>query len=336
MRVVRFPWRWLAAFLFVTPAWALFERTEERVLATGPRVQLHLDLTRGKVIVDPVAGAREVRLTIRRAFATEDEKEVPDMMKRHELEFTNRDGVVTLRSRYEGENGPHPTWIEWPPVDFTFELQVPPACQVTIVGGHTDAMIGPVTGNVSIAVETGELSLQQIDGSVKAVTKRGSITLSSCSGSAVLKARVGSVFAGPIAGDVTVQAGGGDAEVQAVSANTDVRAVSGDVKVGFAGNFAGQAKLTTDGGNVMATFDPKMDCRVDAGTFWGRVNNKAKGLAVQSSSRGRLTGTMNGGQWPVEIYAGGGDVTLKTATNPWKDAVSPAFTDNTAAGAAGR
>ncbi|QYM78483.1 hypothetical protein K0B96_14435 [Horticoccus luteus] len=330
-------WWWVLALCCATPAWALFERSEERVLTTGAEVQLHLDLTRAIVSVEPVADAKDVHLTIHRAFATTEEKEVAEMERRNHVEFTNDHGVVTLRSRYDGEKGMYPTWLDWPPVEVSLVLQVPVQCSVTLVGEHVDVTIGAVRGNVSLKVDAGELVLQQIDGAVTALTKSGSITLASCAGSAVLKAKTGSVFAGPIAGDVTVLAGGGDADVQAVSGNTEVKAVTGNVKVALAGNFAGKAKLTTDGGNVVAIFDPAASCRVEAGTFWGRVDNKAKGLVVQGKARrGRVVGALNAGKWPVEIYAGGGDVVLKTQPVAWKDALSPAFANEAGEPVAGK
>lgn len=328
MRLVLSRVCWLLAIVWATPVFALFEKTEQRVLETGATVRLALDLTRGRVTIDPVDGATEVRLTIRRAFATNKEEDVPAMERRHQLEFTREGETVKLRSRYEGEMGPQPTWIDWPPVDFTFELQVPKTCSVEIVGGRVDAMIGAVKGNVNVRLDTGEMSLQQIDGSVDASTKTGSITLSSCSGSVKLKARSGSVFVGPVAGDVVVVAGSGDAEVQAVAGNTDVLAVTGDVKVGFAGNFQGKAKLATDGGNVTAIFDPAVNCDLEASTFWGRVENKLQGLLPRGSvSRGHLAGVLGRGGSRVVVKAGGGHVYLRTAPVAWKDALSPAFTE---------
>lgn len=329
MRLFSRTW-WVIAVVFTTPLMALIEKTEERVLATGAAVRLELDLTRGKVSIEPVEGATDVRLTIRRAFATTKEEDVPEMQRRHELEFTQTGGVVKLRSRYDGEMGPQPTWIDWPPVDFSFELQVPKRCAINVIGRRVDAIVGPVQGDVRMRLDTGEVSLQQIDGSVDVLTKSGNITLASCSGAVKLVAKTGAVFVGPVQGETSVVAGGGDAEVQAVAANTSVHAVTGDVKVAFAGNFVGEAKLTTDGGNVTAIFDPEVSCVVDAATFWGHVENKTTGLVLRGTPRrGRVEGVLGHGGSPVVLRAGGGHVFLKTNKVGWEDARSPAFASAT-------
>ncbi len=171
-----------------------------------------------------------------------------------------------------------------------------------------------IRGAVTAETGSGSIGGKNLLGGVAAETGSGSIDLTMVRGRASAKAGSGGLTLSDVDGDeIAANTGSGEIQMSEVSAGSiKAETSSGGIEVRVHRPFTGQMRLETGSGEVTLALPAGSDCRVDAHTSSGGIDN---GLPLQSvsTSRGKLTGTMGAGRGSVEMSTGSGGISLQAA-----------------------
>jgi len=183
---------------------------------------------------------------------------------------------------------------------------------VAVSSGSGEISLEDIRGAVTAETGSGSIGGKNLLGGVTAETGSGSIDLAVVRGHASAKTGSGGLALSDVDGDeILADTGSGDIQMSEVSAGSiKAKAASGGIEVRVHRPFTGQMRLETGSGEVTLSLPAGSDCRVDASTSSGGIDN---GLPLQSvsSSRGKLTGGMGAGRGSVEVSTGSGGITLE-------------------------
>ena len=261
------------------------ERDFKRTFAVQPGCTVKIDTYRGSIVVTE-SDEPEVQITALMEIGVETEAEADRVRARLQLDVAEADNTITVRARNPSETRVRFVWEDKYQIDLAWRVRVPRQCNVelrTISGGIT---VGSLTGRVVARSETGAISVKRIDGTVEAQTQLGDVIISRCTGPVNARVMRGTIRVGTMGGATVLKNTSGDIEVLAAKTNLLAEAEAGDVIVGFPRDFAGEAKIVTEGGSVHAKIDPAGSCTVVASAVWGNVDSLLP-LKVESGANGK-------------------------------------------------
>lgn len=305
-------WAIVAAMaVFIPDASALIERRVERRFATPAAASLKIDTFSGAVrIIKGDAG--EVAVTVIEQGDVEKESEMDDLVNAFDLRMEQKGGEVDLMARYRKHVSW--SWTGWPPLLLTYEVKVPPQCDVEVVTLDGSIVVGSLRGKLGLANDSGAIFTGEIDGEIKARSRVGDIAVTACTGALAAHSRLGNVIVGRAYGHTELSSDGGYIELQRAAGETVVRGSGSDVKVGFVPPIKAPARISTSGGGVSLVMETTSACTLDlSASIFGRV--KVRNLAIHATGggagRSRLAGTVNGGGPLIEADANGGSILVR-------------------------
>ena len=247
---------------------------------------------------------------------------------RLELEFSQEDGIVTIRGRDESRLG----WLGWGfggrQAEITMNVPYRQHLNLRTRGGDIeldrlqgeftartsggDIEAGDIDGPVDMETSGGTIRLGNTSGSVSAETSGGSIRLNNVAGEVAARTSGGRIRIGQAGAAVAARTSGGSIEVESAGGAVQARTSGGSVEVGFAGQPDGGSELRTSGGNVTVYLNPDIRANLSAATSGGRVSSDFPDAAPENSSgRGNLSQTLNGGGPDMILQTSGGSVRIR-------------------------
>ncbi|MGD0112938.1 MAG: DUF4097 family beta strand repeat-containing protein [Armatimonadota bacterium] len=238
---------------------------------------------------------------------------------------SNPDGADGVALRVVGEKGPRRVRVKLivqaPPeldlkVDVSFgDVSVTGwKARVDAAAGSGNATLKSVAGAATAKSGSGNVTAENMHGGIAAESGSGNVDLSLVRGRAYAHTGSGDVNLADIDGsDITAESEHGSVSLDdAGGANIRARTHSGDVRVSVKKPFSGTMEIHTGSGDASLALPPGSDCRIEARTGSGSVNNELT-MKVESSSERAVTGYLGKGAGSVQITTGSGDVSLEAA-----------------------
>ena len=244
------------------------------------------------------------------------------------FEFSQRDGLVTIRSSYETRDG----WFDWffnsPRAEINMKVPYQQDLDLVTSGGdiELDRLQGEFTartsggdieaedvdGVVDAKTSGGTIKLDKASGSVHAATSGGSIRLDSVGGKVSAKTSGGTIRIGEAGAVVIATTSGGSIEVESAKGAVQARTSGGSVEVGFVGQPDGDSELRTSGGNVTVHLPDGFKADLAASTFGGGVSSDfSEATPENSAGGGKLNLALNGGGPEMVLKTSGGSVWIR-------------------------
>lgn len=247
---------------------------------------------------------------------------------RLEFEFSQDDGVVTIRGRDEGSNGLFGWFSRGPTAEITMNVPYRQNLNLRTRGG--DITLDRLQGELSARTSGGDLEAGDIDGPVEMETSGGTIQLESASGSVSAETSGGSIRLNQIAGEVSARTSGGRIRIGetggAVEARTSGGSIGidsaggavqaqtsgGSVEVGFVGQPGGDSELRTSGGSVTVYLRDDVQANLSASTSGGGVTSDIFDLTPENSpGRSSVNQSLNGGGPDLVLQSSGGSIRIR-------------------------
>jgi hypothetical protein len=253
-----------------------------------------------------------VSVTARERIRASTEAEADDVLNNLDLVIEQAGSDITATARYDSRPlGWH--FGEWPPVQVDFTVTVPAgfATDLKTSGGRIE--VGDLAGKVDARTSGGSIKLGKMGAEVDARTSGGSITLDEAGGSVTLRTSGGTITVGRVGGTADLNTSGGSIRIEAVEGSVRAHTSGGSIRAAIRGPLKDDCSLSTSGGSVTAVVDKSAAFRLDAASSGGGVDAAGLTLTVErGSSRGRLTGTVNGGGPLLKLRSSGGGVAVRT------------------------
>jgi hypothetical protein len=285
-------------------------REFEKTFAVQPSCSVKVDTYRGSITVAESDQA-EVRVLLQMSIRSDDPEEAGRIFAALQLEALDQENTILLRARNPQETRVRFVWNDKNQIDLEWRISVPRQSNVEAVTRNGGITVGNLEGRVVARTEKGTISIKRIEGSIEASAEVGDVVISRCSGPVKVRVLQGTVRVGSIGGLADVKNLSGDVSVQAARAGITASAEAGDVYVGFPFDSVGDARVSTAGGSIHVTVAPSLNCRVNASSVWGRVENLLP-MAIQSGGDGKskLAGQIGVGGPQLTFSANGGHVKI--------------------------
>ena len=247
--------------------------------------------------------------------------------ERHEFDFSQEAGVVTINGEYDGPNSLF-GWISSRP-SATVTMNVPYRQHLDLRTSGGDIDLDRLQGEFNARTSGGDIDAGEIDGPAEAHTSGGDITIGSITGSAEIGTSGGDIEIGAASGAIGMRTSGGDIDLRraggAVSAETsggdieigdsrgsvDARTAGGDIEVNFAGAAEAGGELRTMGGDVKVYLSEDARLEIDANAMGGEVSLEFASTDTSGSAdRDSLDLTLNGGGPELVLHSMGGSVEI--------------------------
>jgi len=289
----------------------MMERRVERRFDVPAATTLKIDTFSGAVHVAKGTG-QTIEITVIEQADVEKEAEMDARVKDLDLHMTATDTGVNIFARYNKKATW--SWMGWPPLIITYEIKVPPQCDVEVLTIDGGIVIGSIKGNLDLSNDSGPIFTGEIDGGIKAHSRIGDIAVTACTGDIKAHTRTGNVTVGRGFGRTELSSDGGYIELQRAAGEVVVRGSGTDAKVGFVSPITKSAKITTSGGEITIVMETTAACTLDlSASIFGRV--KVRNLAVKAtgggSGKSSLAGTVNGGGPLISADANGGNIFVR-------------------------
>jgi hypothetical protein len=292
------------------------EAEVRRSFPVRPGCTLSVDSYRGKITIEE-GDEREIRVRLDVDVDAPTDAEAQRLRDELRLEFTPRENGVAITARNRHESGPRLT-LKAGRLDLGYTISVPRQCNLELKVQEGSVTVGSLEGRMSAQVGRGSIFFRRIEGTIVAEADSGEIVVSRCSGAVRAKVREGRIRLGTIGGPAELDNGSGDVEVMSARAGVVATAEAGDIAIGFAREWAGNSRLTTSGGNIAVTLEPKSACSVQASTVWGRLQSDLAWAVDEGGvGKAKLAGRLNGGGPLLILHANGGHVRINGGDVPF-------------------
>jgi len=297
--------------LSVTDAFALLERRVERRFEVPAAATLKIDTFSGAVHIAKGSG-QAIEITVIEQADVEKEADMDARVKELDLRMTATATGVDILTRYNKKATW--SWKGWPPLLISYEIKVPPQCDVEVLTIDGGIVIGSIKGKFDLANDSGPIFTGEIDGDIKVLSRIGDIAITACTGAIKAHTRTGNVTVGRAFGRTELSSDGGYIELQRAAGEVVVHGSGTDAKVGFVSPITKPAKITTSGGEITLVMETTTVCTLDlSASIFGRV--KVRNLTIKATSGGNgrsgLAGTVNGGGSLISADANGGNIFVR-------------------------
>ncbi len=303
----------LPGVLFALPfiASAGIERQVEKTFTVQVGGQLNLHTQGGHLKVNS-ADTNEVRIVAKLRFKTDDDAEADEIQKKLSLSFDQQGNDVSATAAYPRE-GVSSRFKNWPPVNVDLEVSVPREFHANLrtSGGHID--VGDLKGNVQARTSGGHIRVGSIEGSVDVHTSGGNISLENAERPVKLNTSGGNIRVGNVNAEAELSTSGGNISIRSATHKLHAKTSGGSIEAAITGKLAGDCELSTSGGNVRLSVDPAAAFELEARTGHGWIEAaqlKLTSMTETRTSRGRLSGAVNGGGPTVKLRSSGGNIRI--------------------------
>lgn len=310
----------IIALLWALPGVGLLhaaERDIRHAFPVQPGCRLKIDTYRGRIEVTE-SDEPEVKILIHLEIGGETEADARRVLDGLQLDVQARDNAVSIVARNPRETRIRWFWQEDEQIELMYYISVPRQCSVDVKTGTGGITVGRLAGQMAARIEKGNIFFRSVEGSLEANAEFGDIVVSRCLGPLTARVLKGKIRAGTLAGAADLRNSSGDVEVMVARGALTARAVAGDLTVGFPRTLGGEAHLTTSGGSIFATIDPRANCQIDASSVWGRVECRLPGAVVSRSSRDKVAAQLHAGGPLLTLRASGGGVTIAPGEAPFE------------------
>ncbi len=247
--------------------------------------------------------------------------------ERHEFEFSQQDGVTSIRGEHDGPAGLFGWFSNRQSALVTMNVPYRQHLDLRTSGGDID--LDRLQGEFRARSSGGDIDAGAIDGPANARTSGGDIMIGSVAGAAEIATSGGDVEIGVAGAEIAMRTSGGDIRLTqsggAVSAETSggdieigdsrgtvaARTAGGDIEVVFAGATAAGGELRTMGGDVTVRLPAAAQVAIDASAMGGKVASEFEGVDTRRSpGRDSLELTLNGGGPELVLRTMGGSVEI--------------------------
>ena len=303
----------LSSFVFATAAagHARIDRVVEKRFTVDGVGMLRVETHGGEIRVTP-GSDREVRVVAKQRINADSDAEADELLKKLELTFDQQGNDVRVVAKYERQP-PGIRFRSWPPVQVSFEVQVPADFATSLNTSGGALTVGDLNGKADLRTSGGTIKLGRMGGPVEARTSGGSISLDEARGPVELKTSGGNISVGRVAGPADLSTSGGSIKIESVASSLRAHTSGGSIRANIAGPLKQECSLSTSGGSVNVTLDKAAAFELDASTSGGRVEAAGFSLAAEKISRDRnkLAGTVNGGGPLLKLRSSGGGISVR-------------------------
>ena len=310
--------RLLPAILLLAAVATSAARAEERIVQRDfeaqPGATLKIDTYRGSVDVRDSPDGR-IHVAIHMDPGTDEHDEADKILQRLQLDVRQDGAVVSIVARNPAETRVRFVWEEKQKISLAYGVRVPRACNLDIAtrdGGVSVDALGAIAGRMTVRATKGTVFLRNIDGDISAAVDNGDLVVGRCSGSVDLKVSVGNIRVGTVAGPATLQSTNGDIELQHGLDAVKASAEAGEISVGLPRTFGRDSTIKTNGGGITVRMDPGAHCSLQASSVWGHVHTALPFVPESGGDDKRtLVGRLNGGGALLTLRADGGQVRIE-------------------------
>lgn len=286
----------------------------EKTFTVAPGARFAVKTDNGSITVTGVQGnGVHVVITSRRG----------DLDSRYETKFEASANSVSIRMKQVSHHWFHFDWGD----DIHFEVEVPAQTPVDLETSGGAITLSGTDGPAKLDTSGGSLHIHDYRGELHAETSGGGIDMAGITGNSRVSTSGGGIRArdihgalscdtsgGPIhvdnvSGDLSADTSGGPIRISGAGGKVDADTSGGGVTVSFLPGNARGGSLSSSGGGIEVSIDPKVGLNIDA-----RGDSVETDLPLQVVGRiGRthLRGTLNGGGALLTIDTSGGSVHLR-------------------------
>jgi hypothetical protein len=295
--------------LLPTALSAKIERVVEKSFMVTTSGVLRVETEGGSIRVQPSSDSM-VKITAKQTIRAGSDAEADEILKKLSLTLSAEGSDVSAIAKLD-----RPAMgIRWGsnPVVVDFVVTVPAKFAANLKTSGGDIVVGDLEGKVEARTSGGDVKLGKIAGEIDASTSGGNVELAEGRASVKLGTSGGNIALGRSVGPARLYTSGGNIRASMVENTIEAKTSGGDVSATFVGALRGDSLLSTSGGRLKATVEPKTGFRLDAATSGGEV--KAAGLTITIEKGGlaksRLAGAVNGGGPVLKLRSSGGDIIL--------------------------
>ncbi|HUR58003.1 MAG TPA: DUF4097 family beta strand repeat-containing protein [Opitutaceae bacterium] len=293
------------------------EAEVRRNFPVQPGCTLVVDSYRGKITIEET-DELQIRVRLNVDVDAPTDTEAQRLRDELRLEFVPGENGVTITARNRRESGPRLT-LNAGRLDLVYRISVPRQCNVDLKVNEGSVTVGSLAGRMAANVGRGGIFFRRIEGSIVAEADAGEIVVSRCSGAVHAKVREGRIRLGTIGGRADLDNRSGDIELMSARAGVVASAEAGDIAIGLSREATGSSRLTTSGGNIAVTLDPKTACTVQASSVWGRLQSDLAWAVDEGGiGKAKLAGRLNGGGPLLVLRANGGHVKINGGEVPFE------------------
>lgn len=288
---------------------AKIERVVEKTFMVTSAGTLRVETEGGSIRVQPSMDSM-VKITAKQKIRADSDAEADEILKKLTLTFSAEGADVAAVAKLDRPS----MGIRWGsnPVVVDFVVTVPAKFAVNLKTSGGDIVVGDLEGKVDARTSGGDVKLGKIAGEIDAGTSGGNVELAEGRAAVKLNTSGGNIVLGRAVGPAVVHTSGGNIRASAVENTLEAKTSGGDVSATFVGALRGDCLLSTSGGRVKATVDPKAGFQLDASTSGGDVEAAGFTITIEKGGVGksRLSGAVNGGGPLLKLRSSGGDIVL--------------------------
>lgn len=300
----------------------------QRTFAATPGGRILIETDRGSVAVEGREG-QEVSVEVLRKVTRGSDDEAVALLERHQVRFSERDGVIRVEAELEGGR----RWTRrGPQLEVEFRVAVPREFNVQAETAGGSVRVAHVAGEVSIRTSGGSLGLESVAGTIQGRTAGGSIRAREVSGRVDLSTSGGSIEVQGATGErlkvstaggsirlegiavpVEARTSGGGIDVETSSSPLDASTSGGSVAVRFTEAPKDSVTLKTSAGGITVTLPAESAFQLDASTSAGSVRSEFPVAVTTAEDRERshLSGPVQGGGPLVKLRTSAGSIRLR-------------------------
>lgn len=297
----------------------------EKTFAAKAGGHLVIAADRGTLTVEG-ADISEVRFQVRRKVVRGTEAEAAELLRQHEVKFSQDGDTVRLESRVPGRQG----W-SWkkPQLEVQIVAEVPREFHVDAQTAGGTVRGTNLRGEIQLKTSGGSVHLEKLQGTIHGQTAGGSVQgkdltgkvdVSTSGGSIQLewvrgegvKARTagGSIQLTQIDAPVNAQTSGGSIELETSSSPVSASTAGGSIRAVLHKAPKAEVVLKTSAGGIQLALPKDAAFELDAATSAGSVQSDFA-VGVRSKDRSELKGAANGGGPLVKLRTSAGGIRVK-------------------------
>ncbi len=238
-----------------------------------------VDIFGGGIEVNIEPNSDSVYITLHQTFRTNDETEIPDILKDFEITIDEREGEIVVAAKRRRQGGLFSGWSNKNRASFSATVSCPPEV------------------NLNLDTSGGSIRVSGfVEGDLRADTSGGSISVTGGTGYLNLDTSGGSISVDEAHGRIRADTSGGR------------------ISIGYVGPDVSKVNADTSGGGISIGLDPEGSYDLLADTSGGNVSVSDLEIQASKMSRTHVRGQINGGGTSVRADTSGGSILISAAT----------------------
>ncbi len=266
--------------------------TVKKAYDVRPGGTLRLDIDHGNIEVEVGDGDR-VLIELERIADADDREKAEAILERHQYAFDQDGNEITVRSRYDEDEGLLGRWRKHMRLKIRVYVRVPARFNVDFSSGAGNVAIDGVDGRIEGRTGAGNVELDGVRGLVDVTSGAGNVTVE------------GAV------GRTRVRTGAGNIDLEGLAGAVDASTGAGNVTAEILSQPQSASTISSGAGNVTVVLGRNVGVYVDATASLGSAECeyalKVEGKWLKKS----FAGEVNGGGPALKMHAGVGNVALR-------------------------